>query len=112
MCMMSTPKTPDTTAKPVEYLHNQYLDGYTIGSAQTRGRNSLRVDLASPTGSGVQTAPAPSGTPAPKTTSPIPGAPVNPTTPVRSGPITLGPGIVSPTVGGALAGTIPGMRTR
>lgn len=111
MCLVHTPKAASTTDKPVEYLHNQYLDGYTIGGAANAGRNSLRIDLSSPTAAGVTPAP---GAPArPVAAAPIPGAPANPTLPVRGNtPLNFGPGTVAPTVGGSLAGSVPNTRIR
>jgi hypothetical protein len=95
MCMSSTPTAP-VENKPVEYLHNPFLDGVTIGGAgTTQGRNSLRIDLAAPTASGV--APAPTGGNA----APFMGDP-RPTQ-----PLLPSPGMVVPTIGGSLAGTLP-----
>lgn len=91
MCMASTP-TIDTTPKPVEYLHNPYLDGITIGTGATRGRNSLRVDLGTP-----NNAPAAGAQPAPSPTS---GGQMRPM------PIST-PGMVIPTIGGSAAGSLP-----
>lgn len=58
MCM-KTPKAPKAPAekKPI-YMSNAYLDGLAIGGG--RGRNSLRIDLATP-GAGVGAPQIPTG---------------------------------------------------
>ena len=100
MCMVSTPKI-NTTAPPVQYMHNTYLDGVNDGEGESIGRNSLRIDLANqdennglstPSGSSVSTG---SGLNAPTTTL---GA---------SGPSMSTPGLIIPTVGGSAAGALP-----
>jgi hypothetical protein len=95
MCMSSTPTAP-VEDKPVEYLHNPFLDGATInGAGATQGRNSLRIDLATPTASGVAPAPTP-GNAAPFMGNPRP-----------TQPLLQSAGMVVPTIGGSLAGTLP-----
>ena len=101
MCMGGAPSAPAEN-KPVEYLHNSFLDGYTIaGTGTTQGRNSLRIDLAAPTSSGVNPAPT---TPA---VTPLPVA-ANPLFRKTSQSLLPSPGMVVPTMGGALAGTLGG----
>lgn len=104
MCMSSAPTAPQEN-KPVEYLHNKYLDGYTIaGTGATQGRNSLRVDLNSPTQSGVAT---------PSPTTPTTNvAATDPLTRRTTQPLLPSPGMVVPTIGGSLAGTIGGSVTK
>src|SRR5690349_17792487 len=106
MCLGGAPSAKNED-KPVEYLHNKYLDGYTIaGAGVTKGRNDLRIDLGAPTSSGVNTATAPVAQPPVTTPRPMAG-PTNPTL-----KLLPSPGMVVPTIGGSLAGTLPGVAVK
>jgi hypothetical protein len=101
MCLSSSPTAP-VENKPVEYLHNSFLDGATIqGAGNTTNRNSLRNDLTAPKASGAATTPPVSASPGFGL-----GAPLISTSSTAPPP---SPGIVIPTIGGALAGTIGGV---
>lgn len=62
MCTIRSPKPKTDPAEDKDpiYMRNPYLDGLGIG-AESRGRNSLRIDLGSP----PRTAPPPGSTPPP-----------------------------------------------
>lgn len=97
MCLTSTPKAA-ATPPPPEYLHNSLLDSGTMSYAT--GRNNLKIDLNTPASAGVN---LPTQTMA--NTQPVPG---------RSQALTginvpIGtPGMVIPTVGGAMSGSYAG----
>jgi hypothetical protein len=114
MCMSSTPVASPTVSKP-QYMHNSYLDGINEGEGLTIGRNSLRIDLNnSPNNLSVPSAPQnnPSGQGlvTPRNQSQVPqavsAAPAG-TAPGGMSAAALTPGMVIPTVGGALAGALP-----
>jgi len=115
MCM-SSPHIPSQNNTPVEYLHNSYLDKGMIGQGFTTGRNQLRIDLnqtrsagINPT-AGIQARP---GVTSPGTTVPAFNQPgQSPLTQPGLGITVPTPGTVTPTVGGALAGTLPGVIAR
>lgn len=110
MCFVSTPKV-NTNPAPVEFLHNQFLDNVgPDGTGASQGRNSLVVgttntDLNAPTvttggTAGVQTA----------TPRAVGGLAPNPVA-AGSAARTVTPGMVTPTVGGSLAGAVPAYMT-
>lgn len=85
MCTAKAPKVKTPDEKPVEILHNPFLDG-TYGVSGLRvGRRALRIDPSSgaTTGSGVNT---PGGGPSGLVTAPFqPPPPVRIPRPVNNG---------------------------
>lgn len=111
MCM-STPSAP-AAPPPPQYLHNPFLDGSTMqGNGYNRGRNSLRTDLGT-AGDGAMPVPKMKGAATagpPQSTGP--SAPSGGLTlPAGTLPTMGQPGMVVPTVGGAMAGLLAGQVT-
>jgi hypothetical protein len=83
MCTSKQPKPQPVQTqapnKPVQYLHNPWVDGLGIMGSATRGRNSLRIDPGSTPRVPVTTTP-PTGTPYGTVDNPgyIPGDPSKP----------------------------------
>jgi len=99
MCLVHTPGAPPPPPPP-QYLHNPYLDSAAMSPAANRGRNSLVTF-------------GPGAMPA-ASTSPTQGGPMarSPGLPAPQGGLTLPsmgqPGIVMPSVGGPMAGSMGG----
>lgn len=68
MCTVKTPKPKPAPEEDPVYMRNPFLDGLGIG-AESRGRNSLRIDRGSP----VPTAPRTGGVVPPPGRPPLPG---------------------------------------